>query len=140
MEQLFSDRIKDVKASEIREILKLAARHDIISFAGGLPAPELFPIKEMEVVTNFVLETMGEEALQYSPTEGYNPLRDHIADRMKPSGINAARDEILITSGSQQGLDFSGKIFLNLRAAGHYDCLSYRIDREMWCCVKAPAT
>jgi len=113
MEQLFSDRIKDVKASEIREILKLAARHDIISFAGGLPAPELFPIKEMEVVTNFVLETMGEEALQYSPTEGYNPLRDHIADRMKPSGINAARDEILITSGSQQGLDFSGKIFLN---------------------------
>lgn len=113
MEQLFSNRIKDVKTSEIREILKLAARHDIISFAGGLPANELFPIKEMEVVTNFVLETMGEEALQYSPTEGYNPLRDHIVNRMKPCGINATRDDILITSGSQQGLDFSGKIFLN---------------------------
>ena len=113
MEQLFSDRIKDVKASEIREILKLAARHDIISFAGGLPAPELFPTKEMEVVTQLVLETMGEEALQYCPTEGYNPLRDHIANRMKPSGIEVTRDDILITSGSQQGLDFSGKIFLN---------------------------
>lgn len=110
---MFSDRIKDVKASEIREILKLAARHDIISFAGGLPAPELFPIKEMEEVSKFVLETMGQEALQYSPTEGYIPLRDHIARRMKSSGIDATRDDILITSGSQQGLDFSGKIFLN---------------------------
>lgn len=113
MEQFFSNRVKDVKASEIREILKLATRHDIISFAGGLPAPELFPIKELEEVSRFVLETMGEEALQYSPTEGYNPLRDHIAKRMKPLGINVTRDEILITSGSQQGLDFSGKIFLN---------------------------
>jgi len=110
---MFSNRIKDVKASEIREILKLAARKDIISFAGGLPAPELFPIKKMEEVTKFVLETMGEAALQYSPTEGYDPLRDHIAQRMKPIGINSVRDDILITSGSQQGLDFSGKIFLN---------------------------
>lgn len=110
---MFSNRIKDVKASEIREILKLASRNDIISFAGGLPAPELFPVKEMEEVSRFVLETMGKEALQYSPTEGYEPLRDHIADRMRPIGINAGKEEILITSGSQQGLDFSGKIFLN---------------------------
>ncbi|MBI9098154.1 MAG: PLP-dependent aminotransferase family protein [Spirochaetaceae bacterium] len=110
---MFSNRIKDVKASEIREILKLTARDDIISFAGGLPAPELFPVKEMMEVSRFVLEKMGREALQYSPTEGYDPLRDHIARRMKLSGVNVPGDAILITSGSQQGLDFSGKIFLN---------------------------
>ena len=110
---MFSDRIKDVKASEIREILKLASRDDIISFAGGLPAPELFPVKEMKKVSLHVLETMGREALQYSPTEGYAPLREQIASRMQPIGIDVPKEEILITSGSQQGLDFSGKIFLN---------------------------
>lgn len=113
MEQLFSNRVKDVKASEIREILKLAARDDIISFAGGLPAPELFPVEEMKEVTRFILDTMGQESLQYSPTEGYLPLREQIAERMTPMGIKADADEILITSGSQQGLDFTGKIFLN---------------------------
>nr|MDA3811032.1 PLP-dependent aminotransferase family protein [Spirochaetaceae bacterium] len=110
---MFSNRIKDVKASEIREILKLAARHDIISFAGGLPAPELFPVEEMKKVCFTILDTMGEEALQYSPTEGYDPLRQQISERMKPLGISVPKEEILITSGSQQGLDFSGKIFLN---------------------------
>ncbi len=110
---MFSDRVKDVKASEIREILKLATIEGLISFAGGLPAPELFPIEEMKKVSCKVLNEMGQEALQYSPTEGYDPLREKIADRMKPIGINVSKDEILITSGSQQGLDFSGKIFIN---------------------------
>ncbi|MCP4136506.1 MAG: PLP-dependent aminotransferase family protein [bacterium] len=110
---MFSDRVKDVKASEIREILKLATIEGLISFAGGLPAPELFPIEEMKKVSCKVLDEMGQEALQYSPTEGYDPLREKIADRMKPIGINVSKDEILITSGSQQGLDFSGKIFIN---------------------------
>ena len=113
MENLFSDRVKDIKASEIREILKLATRDDIISFAGGLPAPELFPVEEMKKVSFRVLDEMGQEALQYSPTEGYDPLREKIAERMKPLGINAVKEDILITSGSQQGLDFSGKVFLN---------------------------
>lgn len=110
---MFSERVKNAKASEIREILKLAARHDIISFAGGLPAPELFPLEEMKKICTTILDTMGEEALQYSPTEGYDPLREHISRRMEPMGIHAPKEEILITSGSQQGLDFSGKIFLN---------------------------
>ena len=109
----FANRMDHLKASEIREILKLSERKEVISFAGGLPAPELFPIEEMKKVAVKVLEDMGEEALQYSTTEGYNPLRKQIAERMKKFGIETSAEEILITSGSQQGLDFSGKIFLN---------------------------
>ncbi|MDH8677268.1 PLP-dependent aminotransferase family protein [Fusibacter bizertensis] len=113
MEHLYSDRVKQLKASEIREILKLTQQPDIISFAGGLPAPELFPIEEMKVVTQKVLSEMGQEALQYSTTEGYDPLRTKIAKRLLNVGIEANKDDILITNGSQQGLDFTGKIFLN---------------------------
>lgn len=109
----FSERMDGIKASEIREILKLTMQPEIISFAGGLPAPELFPIDEMKKVTVHVLNEMGEEALQYSPTEGYLPLRVKIAERMAKVGIQAGPDDILVTSGSQQGLDFSGKVFLN---------------------------
>jgi len=113
MEHLYSERIKQVKASEIREILKLTQQPDIISFAGGLPAPELFPIEAMKVVSQRVLTEMGKEALQYSTTEGYDPLRVKIAERLKRVGIVANKDDLLITSGSQQGLDFTGKIFIN---------------------------
>ncbi len=113
MNHLFSERVKKAKASEIREILKLTQQPDIISFAGGLPAPELFPIEEMKEVTQKVLDTMGKEALQYSPTEGFDPLRTQIATRMGKQGIKTTKDDILITSGSQQGLDFTGKVFIN---------------------------
>ncbi len=113
MNHLFSERAKNIKSSEIREILKLASRENIISFAGGLPAPELFPVEEMQFVSTKVLEEMGCEALQYSPTEGYDPLRKKITDRMAEIGIKSTKEDVLITSGSQQGLDFSGKIFLN---------------------------
>ncbi|MDO4799187.1 MAG: PLP-dependent aminotransferase family protein [Bacillota bacterium] len=113
MNHLFSDRVKKIKASEIREILKLTMKPEIISFAGGLPAPELFPIKEMIEVSAKVMMTMGQEALQYSTTEGYNPLRNHIVRQMAQAGVTVEQDDILITNGSQQGLDFTGKIFLN---------------------------
>lgn len=113
LEGLFSSRAQNIKASEIREILKLTQQPDIISFAGGLPAPDLFPIKAMQTISQEVLETMGVQALQYNPTEGYDPLRDQIIERMKKSGIDLCRDEVLVTAGSQQGLDFSGKIFLD---------------------------
>lgn len=109
----YSDRMSTIKASEIREILKLTLREDIISFAGGLPAPELFPVNEMKIVADKVLTEIGQEAMQYSTTEGYNPLRKHIVERMKKAEVNTSFENILITSGSQQGLDFSGKIFLN---------------------------
>ncbi len=109
----FSNRMEFLKASEIREILKLTQLPDIISFAGGLPAPELFPVEEMKEISVKVLEEMGTAALQYSTTEGYPPLREKIASRMSNLGVKADADDILIISGSQQGLDFSGKIFLN---------------------------
>ncbi len=113
MESLFSRRAASIKASEIREILKLTSRPEIISFAGGLPAPELFPVEEMKTVAVKVLTDAGQAAMQYSTTEGYQPLRKKIADRLNAQGISATAEDILITSGSQQGLDFSGKVFLD---------------------------
>lgn len=109
----FADRMDNLKASEIRELLKLIEQPDIISFAGGLPAPELFPVEEMKEVALKVVEEGGKTALQYSTTEGFTPLREKIAARMREIGIQAEANNILITSGSQQGLDFTGKVFLN---------------------------
>lgn len=109
----YSDRMEGIKASEIRELLKLTVRPEVISFAGGLPAPELFPVEEMKKVSLKVLEENGQQALQYSPTEGFPQLREKIAKRMYQVGVETDPDSILITNGSQQGLDFSGKIFLN---------------------------
>ncbi|WP_099189710.1 aminotransferase-like domain-containing protein [Tepidibacter mesophilus] len=110
----FADRMDNLKASEIRELLKLTEKPEIISFAGGLPAPELFPVEEMKEVAVKVLEEGGQQALQYAATEGFGPLREVIANRMNEKfDTKVSADEILITSGSQQGLDFSGKIFLN---------------------------
>lgn len=109
----YSERMKHVKASEIRELLKLTQRPEIISFAGGLPAPELFPVEEIKEISTSVLEKHGTKALQYGPTEGYDPLREKIAKRMKKYGVDTEANNILVTSGSQQGLDFTGKIFLD---------------------------
>lgn len=114
MAVVFAKRMDVMKASEIREILKITQRPEVISFAGGLPAPELFPIEEMKQVARIVLEESGSQALQYSTTEGFAPLRQHIAQRMNNKFKTCVHsDNILITSGSQQALDFSGKLFLN---------------------------
>lgn len=109
----YASRMEGIKASEIRELLKLTTRSEIISFAGGLPAPELFPIEALKASALEVLNDMGPQALQYSTTEGYTPLREKVASRMAKAGVTASSDNILITGGSQQGLDFAGKIFLN---------------------------
>ncbi|WZL73120.1 PLP-dependent aminotransferase family protein [Clostridiaceae bacterium 35-E11] len=109
----YAKRMEGMKASEIRELLKLTTKPEIISFAGGLPAPELFPVEEMKKVAVKVLDEAGQQALQYSTTEGFTPLREKIAARMAKLGIKTEAKDILITSGSQQGLDFTGKIFLN---------------------------
>ncbi|GFP75889.1 aminotransferase-like domain-containing protein [Clostridium fungisolvens] len=110
----FSKRASNIKTSEIREILKLIENPEIISFAGGLPAPELFPKEEIIKLTAEVINNEGNEALQYGTTEGYNPLRKAILEqRLKPFGITGTIDNILITSGSQQGLDFTGKLFID---------------------------
>lgn len=103
-----------IKASEIREILKVTEQEDVISFAGGLPAPELFPIKEINEINQIVLKEAGTKALQYTTTEGYAPLREWISKRMNERlGTSFDKDNILITHGSQQGLDLSGKVFLD---------------------------
>lgn len=110
----YSERTTGIKASEIRELLKLTEMPDIISFAGGLPAPELFPIEQLEAINRRVLREDGRAALQYSTTEGYAPLREIIAkQRMPIPGIKASMENIMITSGSQQGLEFSAKIFID---------------------------
>lgn len=110
----FARRMKDLRASEIREILKLTLQEDMISFAGGMPAPEAFPVKEMAEISQGILQQHGREALQYSTTEGYLPLREKIADRLQQKfKISALAENILITCGSQQALDFSGKLFLD---------------------------
>ncbi|MDF2614321.1 MAG: aminotransferase [Clostridia bacterium] len=110
----FASRVQQMESSEIRELLKLTENPEVISFAGGVPAPELFPINELIQVTKEVLEESGEQALQYGTTEGFNPLREKIAKRMnKKFKTNFGIENILITNGSQQGLDFTGKIFLD---------------------------
>ena len=110
----FASRMNLLKGSEIRELLKLAARPEVLSFAGGMPAPELFPVEEMMEASAAVLKENGRSALQYSSTEGFPRLRQQIADRMlAKNNIKTDADHILITSGSQQGLDFSGRVFLN---------------------------
>ena len=110
----FASRMDLLKGSEIRELLKLTAQPDILSFAGGMPAPELFPVEQMMEASIAVLKEHGREALQYSTTEGFPRLREQIAERMlAKNNIHTDKDHILVTSGSQQGLDFSARIFLN---------------------------
>lgn len=99
--------------STIREILKVTEQPEMISFAGGLPAPELFPVKEILAATERVLSENGASALQYSPSEGFAPLRECLAAESRVRGIDCTADDILITTGSQQTLDLTGKIFLN---------------------------
>lgn len=103
-----------LRASEIREILKVTERPEVISFAGGLPTPELFPVEAIKEVNRLVLEEAGTKALQYTTTEGFPPLRKWIAERMnKQLGTHLDPDHILITHGSQQALGLSGKVFLD---------------------------
>jgi len=110
----FAHRLDGMKASEIRELLKITQRPEVISFAGGLPAPELFPVEDLKVVMAEVLDREGPRALQYSTTEGHPGLREAIARRMNSRlGTAVEASGILVTSGSQQGLDLTGKLFLD---------------------------
>jgi 2-aminoadipate transaminase len=109
----FAQRMSSVQRSFIREILKVTAKPEVISFAGGLPNPKFFPVKEIGEAASKVLETGAQTALQYSTSEGYPPLRQYIAARYAKKGINVTADEILMTNGSQQGLDLVAKIFID---------------------------
>ena len=113
MTQRFSQRIQSVPRSFIREILKVTADPSIISFAGGLPNPELFPVQEMQKAAGDVLAEVGPAALQYSTTEGFPGLREAIAARYGAKGVQVDPDHILVTTGSQQCLDILGKILID---------------------------
>ncbi len=106
------DRCTLMSSSAIREILKFTQQPDVISFAGGLPAPEIFPVKEVEEATIHVLRNAGREALQYTTTEGVLSLRQALAEKMHAYGIAAEPDNIFPTNGSQQALDLLGRIFI----------------------------
>lgn len=113
-ENLFAERVNHVPQSFIREILKVASNPAITSFAGGLPNPAFFPVKELEQCAAYVFQQEGMQALQYTSTEGYYPLREFISHRYRQRyDLNIPPEQILITNGSQQALDLIGKIFIN---------------------------
>jgi 2-aminoadipate transaminase len=126
MKYPYARRMASLKASEIRELLKHTENPDIISFAGGLPAPELFPVEAILEASARVLREDGRTALQYTTTEGYLPLRRWIADRLnRTRGTSFDADNILITNGSQQALDLTGKVFLDEGDAVLCECPTY---------------
>lgn len=106
-------RTEGMGSSVIRELLKLTEQPDVISFAGGLPAPEMFPVEEFKQASDKVLAEFGARALQYGATEGYFPLRSLIVQQMARYGIHAKEDNVLLTSGSQQALDMIGRLLIN---------------------------
>ncbi|SEQ12891.1 PLP-dependent aminotransferase family protein [Thalassovita taeanensis] len=114
LDTIFATRIARMKASEIRELLKLLDRPGILSFAGGIPDPALFPSDAFAAAFADVLSgNKAGQALQYSVSEGYMPLRQWIVGQMAAIGVPCTVDNILITSGSQQALDYLGKLFLS---------------------------
>ncbi|MGW8226710.1 MAG: aminotransferase class I/II-fold pyridoxal phosphate-dependent enzyme, partial [Anaerolineales bacterium] len=112
-EYRYAQRTQRMGSSAIRELLKYTEKPDIISFAGGLPAPDVFPVEEFRAACDRVLTEHGPMALQYGTTEGYLPLRDMIARHSARYGIKITPENVLITSGSQQALDLLGKILID---------------------------
>ena len=109
----YAQRVKSVHSSAIRELLKIVQNPKIISFAGGLPAPDVFPVERFREACRKVLETNAKTALQYGATEGYEPLREMIARHTSSYGVKAKPEHVLITAGSQQALDLIGKLLIN---------------------------
>ena len=108
-----SKRASTATSSVIREILKVTERPDVISFAGGLPSPEGFPVEKLRQAYDTVMSSHPKVALQYGPTEGYRPLREWVVSDFKSRGVNITVDNVLVVSGSQQALDLIGKLFID---------------------------
>ena len=113
LNSVFSNSAKGMKRSAIRELLKLTQRSDIISFAGGLPSPDSFPIEQLKEISCEVLEKEGAQALQYGSTEGDNKLREILVNRYRKDGVDITTNNLVITTASQQALDLIPKIFVN---------------------------
>jgi len=112
-EALYSERAKGMRASEIRELLKVAKQEGVISLAGGFPDPTFFPAEQIREVSDYVLKTYGKEALQYGVTEGLKQLRELLVERMRKEGSDVSLDNLIVTTASQQGLDLVAKVFVN---------------------------
>ncbi|MGC9366913.1 MAG: PLP-dependent aminotransferase family protein [bacterium] len=113
LDHLLSDNAKALKKSAIRELLKLTAKPEIISFAGGLPNPKTFPIEDVKRISDEVLESQGEKILQYSTTEGDHEFREVLCGWLGEEGIMVKPENVQITTASQQGLDLVSRVFLN---------------------------
>lgn len=109
----FSDRVPESDEDPVGNILKVAGSPDVISFAGGLPAPELFPVAELKRVTDEIYDESGRQALQYSTAIGYPQLREQIVKRMAHQAVKTTIDNIMISTGSQQSIDLTAKMFVN---------------------------
>ena len=112
-EDLYAERTQEMKGSAIRDLLCVTQQPDVISLAGGLPAPEVFPVQEFREAAELVFVEMGAQALQYGPTEGYVPLKDWLVETMRERGVSVEPGNVLPTSGSQQALDLIGKLFID---------------------------
>jgi 2-aminoadipate transaminase len=121
----FAERAEKLQSSAIREILKVTMRPEIISFAGGLPSPETFPVEHMRAAFETVLSRQGKVALQYGPTDGYAPLREWVADSLSINGARIVPEQVLMVSGSQQGLDLLGKVLIDERSKVLVETPSY---------------
>ncbi|MEO7921482.1 MAG: PLP-dependent aminotransferase family protein, partial [Thermoanaerobaculia bacterium] len=108
-----SRRMARMPASVVREILKVAEQPEVLSFAGGLPAPELFPVAAIAQAHADVLARDGRAALQYSTTEGFGPLREWVRARLARSGVRVSVEQVLITNGSQQGIDLAARVLVD---------------------------
>ena len=105
--------VRDLEASAIREILKFTSQPGIISFAGGLPAPELFPLDKLKRIASEVIQNYGAASVQYSLSQGILPLREILAERATAEGSPTKPENLLVTSGSQQGIDLLGRVFIS---------------------------
>ncbi|NLM52891.1 MAG: PLP-dependent aminotransferase family protein [Firmicutes bacterium] len=112
-DRFYAERAACMKTSEIREFFKLAEEPDVMSFAGGFPSADYFPVAKINEVLQELLVNEGKTALQYGPTEGSWELREYLAQKMTREGMPCSAENILITNGSQQGMDLISKIFLN---------------------------
>jgi len=113
MKKYYADRVDAMAGSELGDLMRLVGRDDIISFAGGIPSPDIFPLQEIKEIIDEILEEQYRQAFQYSSTEGRAELKDYIVDFLSRRDVKTSREELIITSGSQQALDLIAKVFIN---------------------------
>lgn len=131
-EEHYAKRTQRMTSSAIRDLLKVTEQPHFISFAGGLPAPEVFPVDEVTAVCNRILRNSGPQALQYGATEGYRPLRELLARVLSTENLKLSADNILITTGSQQAIDLLGKIFLDAGDTVLVESPTYLAALQAW--------